>query len=382
MKVLLTRFGGIGDCFPTIATAKYLASQGHDVTVGLRDDGDKVKQSALFTEEKDFKIVDIKQVGPWSDRCVKTDIGYESVPSTYGNFDTVIDYMNVIENNSTSPFNNMTELWEFWQRSRNSNYVNWYDMHFAWANVDPSKVSEEWKRPSLILSEEEKDIAAGFKAKYSKLFVIHPFASSLARSWYQAKNLVPKILDEYSGAAILFWNPQESNWDLLTSKGPTKLPKLVDNPLRETMVVLSVADIVISVDTGCSHIAEGLGTKAIVIYSTVPAWTRNKYYKHQTHIDPGDNNPEFYTFSLGLGDPLRVKDGIEAMGEREKLVKQLFERRANLQEAMDELNTDAQGAELELNLYMKKQEALERQQSKALSSVSVDSVFKLIKEKV
>jgi glycosyl transferase family 9 (putative heptosyltransferase) len=382
MKVLLTRFGGIGDCFPTVAVAKYLAAKGHEVTVGLRDDGDKTKQSALFAEDKDIKVIDIKQVGPWRDRCVDTELGMETIQTTYGNFDRVIDYMNIIENNTTSPHNNMTDSWEHWQRSRNSNFTNWFDIHFAWANVDPTKVAEEWKRPSLILSEEEKDIAAGFKAKYEKLFVIHPFASSLARSWYQAKNLVPKILTEYPGAAILFWNPQESNWDLLTVKGPSKLPKLVENPLRETMVALSVADLVISVDTGCSHMAEGLGVKSIVIYSTVPAWTRNKYYRHQTHIDPGENNPEFYTFSLGLGDPLRVKDGVETMSEREKLVKSLFERRAGLQEAMEELNTDAQGADLELNLYVKKNEALERQQSKALSSVTVDSVFKLIKEKV
>lgn len=379
MKVLLARFGGIGDCFPVAAAARYLADQGHDVTVALRDDGSKVKQTALFREDAKFNTVDFKQVGPWADRCVKTPIGWQSIQTTYGNYDFVVDYMNIVENNSTSPVNNNEDLWEFWQRSRNSNYQNWYDLHLAWCNVNPAKVSNEYKRPHLVLTDGEKKAAADFKAKYTKLFVIHPYASSLARSWYQAKELVPKLLKDYEGCAIAFWNPSENNWDLLTRKGPTKLPKLDENPLRETMALVSAADLVICVDTGCSHIAEGLNVKSLVVYSTVPAWTRNKYYEHQTHIDPGEDHPEYYTFSLSLGDPLRVKDGMEALTERERQVKALFEKNVSAQEAMEALNTDGHGAELELKMLMAKKESWERQQSKSLSGITPDSVFDKIK---
>jgi hypothetical protein len=128
--------------------------------------------------------------------------------------------------------------------------------------------------------------------------------------------------------------------------------------------------------------AEALDKRALVIYSTVPAWTRNAYYKYQSHIDLGEKNPEYYTFSLGLGDPLRVKDGMQAMSEREKLIGQLWEHNASPQEAMERLNTDYQGAEMELKIFLARKETWERQQSKSLSGVSVDMVFKRIKELV
>lgn len=380
MKVLLTRFGGIGDSFPVISTAKYLADQGNEVTVALRDDGDKTKQSNLFSNLTDFKMLDIKQIGAWNDRCVKSGDGYISIESIYPQFDRVIDFMNVVENNSTSPTNNYKDLWEHWQRSRNSNYSNWYDLHLAWAGVDPTKVNDAYKVPYLSMVEAEYIKASEFKEKHGDVFVIHPFASSLARSWYQAKDLVPKLLKEYPDCKIAFWNPQYSAWDLLSKKGASKLEKLHDNPLRETMILIAASKLVVSVDTGCAHIAEGLHKKSLVIYSTVPAWTRNKYYAHQTHIDPGETNPEFYTFSLSLGDPLRVKEGMTGLSERENKILSLWETNAEVSEAMEVLNTDAQGAELELKLIMGKKQSWERQQSKALSGVSVDVVFDKIKE--
>ncbi len=378
MKVLLTRFGGIGDSFPVMVTAKALADRGDEVTIGLRDDGSRVKQTALFDNYSEFKFLNMKEVGPWSTRCVDIDHGQASIQTVYKNYDLVVDYMNCVENNSTSPWNNMRDQWEFWQRSRSSNYVNWYDMHLAWANIDPTKVVD--KRPFLKLSDEELERAEQLKAKYTKIFVIHPFASSLARSWYQAKELCPKLTKEYPGCAVCFWNPRDNNWDLITKTSFTKLEKLVENPLRETLVLLKASELVVCVDTGTAHMAEALDQKALVLYSTVPAWTRNAYYKYQHHIDLGSKKPEYYTFSLGLGDPLRVKDGVSVLSEREKLVSELWTRKASPQEAMAALNTDYQGAEMELKIFMARQETWERQQSKALSDITVDMVFKRIKE--
>lgn len=380
MKVLLTRFGGIGDCFPAVAAGKYLASLGNEVTVALREDDDGKRQSDMFKYDKDIKVIDMKQVGPWRERCVASDVGPKGVTAIYGNFDTVVDYMNIVENNSTCGSGKSKNLWDFWERSRNSNYQNWYDIHLAWLNINPTTVPNEAKRPVLKLTEEEQEKAQAFKSKYNKLFVIHAYASSLARSWYQAKDLVPMLLKEYPGCAIAFWNPMDNKWDLLTKKGPGDLPKMNDSQLRETMMLISQADLVVSVDTGCAHIAEGLNVKSLCIYSTVPAWTRNKYYKHQSYIDPGERNPEFYTFSLSLGDPLRVKDSMAQLSEREKLVQELYDKGVDTSAAMEALNTDAQGAQMELNLLMKRKEAVERQQSKALSSVKVDDVFEKIKE--
>lgn len=380
MKVLLTRFGGIGDTFPVMVAARNLSKQGHEVTVALRDDGGAVKQSAMFENTPEIKVIDIPEVGPWKSRCVKTDNGFISIQATYKDYDNVIDFMNCVENNNTSPAVNQ-KPWESWQRSRSSNWRNWYDLHLEWCNIDPSKLADEDKRPSLILTEAEIEAGKKFKGSASHLILIHPFASSLARSWFhQSKVLVGKIHDKYPHAKVLYWNPQGNHWDHVTKRGVYPVQKLCDNPLRDSMAIVGASDLVIAVDTGFAHVAEALNRKSIVLYSTVPAWTRNKYYKHQTHIDMGETNPEFYTFTLGLGDPLRVKDEYAKLSERELKIEEMYKRKAEIGEVCQELNTDEHGAELELRTLLAKQQSWEHQQSKALTLITPELVMAKVEE--
>jgi ADP-heptose:LPS heptosyltransferase len=380
MKVLLIRFGGIGDSFPVSVAARILSKQGHEVTILLRDDGAVTKQSVLFSNDPDFKVVDMEEIGPWKSRVIEYKNGFIEPRAFYKDYDLIIDFMGVVENNSTSIVNNMKDPWEFWQRSRSSNWVNWYDLHLAWCNIDPTQVSEEEKRPKLFLTDEEIKTAEYFKAEYDKLFVISPYASSLSRSWYQAEKLIEPLLKDYPNSAVAFWNPGKSAWNLVTSQGMGKLPKLAFNPLRETMALIHASDLVISVDTGAGHIAEALGKKSLVIYSTVPAWTRNQYYENQTHIDPGETSHDLYTFSLGLGDPLRVKAGIAELSERESTLKAMIDAKEPIEKLMEALNTDKRGVELEAQNLAGKIESWERQQSIALSSVKPDEVLNRIKE--
>lgn len=379
MKVLLTRFGGIGDGFPIMVAATQLQKRGHEVTIALRDDGGPSRQTKLWDNQTAFTFLDYEEVGPWKSRVFTYEGGLIEPRVLYKNYDLVVDFMNIVEGNSTSPVNNMKEPWEFWQRSRSSNYQNWYDLHLAWSGIDPTSLADEEKRPKLVLTEEEIKASDEFKAQYTKLFVISPFASSLSRSWYQAEKLVEPLLKEYPGCGIAFWDPQRHGWRFVSDKGNGYLPKLSFNPLRETMILVNASDLVIGVDTGVGHMAEALDRKSLIIYSTVPAWTRNKYYKYQAHIDPGETNPEYYTFSLGLGDPLRVKDGIEALSDRDKQLKDFIDRKAPVQEIAEALNTDIRGAELEARMFGTKIETWERQQSKALSDIKPETVFERIK---
>lgn len=380
MKVLLIRFGGIGDSFPVTVAARNLKKMGHEVTIILRDDGAATKQSVLFSNDPDFTVLDMEEIGPWKSRVIDYKNGFIEPRAFYKDYDLVIDFMGIVENNSTSIVNNMKDPWEFWQRSRSSNWVNWYDLHLAWCNINHSKVSLEDKRPKLFLTDEEIKTANEFKENYDKLFVISPYASSLSRSWYQAEKLVEPLLKEYANSAVAFWTPGASAWTLFTSQGRGKLPKLAFHPLRETMTLIHASDLVISVDTGAGHIAEALDRKSLVIYSTVPAWTRNKYYKHQTHIDPGEVDPSLYTFSLGLGDPLRIKSGIDELTERESTLKAMIDAKEPIDKMMEALNTDKRGVEIEAQALANKVEAWERQQSIALSSVKPDEVLNRIKE--
>lgn len=376
-KALLVRFGGIGDNAPMGVVGAQLKAKGYHVTAAFRESPgshltDVYRDNPCFDE-----LLDIQMMGPWESRCVRTQIGFCTIQSIYRDFDLVLDYMNIVENNNTSPKVDSGPA-NAWQSSRNSNFSNWYDMHLAWANIDPSKLSDAEKTPKFYVTEKETANFAKLKKHYSHLIVIQASASSISRTWFQAKELPELIINKYPEALVALWEPSMNSWVLISKKEITKLDGEKGCSIRESMALISLCDLFIGADSGFSHIAEGLGVKNIAVYSTVPAWTRNKYYTNQIAVDPGEKNPEFYTFSLGLGDPLRTLEGENNYTERDKLIVKLRENKATSAEASAALNTDEEGARLELEAFLAKQASFERQQSKALSSVSAKEVFRLV----
>ncbi len=379
-KVLLTRFGGIGDSAPIGVVGAQLKKRGYHVTAALRDDGKESRLTDLYQGNPCFdELLDWAEIGPWGNRCVKTQFGFCSIENLYQDFDLVLDFMNIIEGNNTSPIK-ADGPGNVWQGSRNSNWVNWMDLHLAWANIDPTSVPDDEKRPQYFVDDMEKENILSLKKKYGRLVTIQTSASSISRSWFQAKELPDKIIKAYPDVMVAYWEQGVRAWVLVTKDGATRLEIKSDSALRASMSLIACSDLYIGADTGFSHIAEGLGVKNIAVYSTVPAWTRNKYYKHQITVDHGKDNPEFYTFNLGLGDPLRTIDGLAGLTEREKLVQDLRSKKSTAKEAAAALNTDEEGATLELESLLRKQASFERQQSKSLSSVSADEVFALIQE--
>lgn len=376
-KVLLTRFGGMGDLAPLTTVGAQLKKRGWNVTLACRDGGEGQRHSDLFFKNPSFDtVLDLREVGPWHTRSVKTQLGWGSVNNIYPDFDLVLDYMNIIEGNNTSPLVND----EAWQHSRSSNWRNWYDLHLEWANIDPTQVPDEEKRPIFTLAPSEGKLFEHLKEKYSHIFVVQTNASSLSRTWYQAEKLVGMLVQAYENPLVAYWHPTQNCWVVSTKQGASKLNVPNYPALRVSMALISVADLYIGADTGFTHVAEALGVKHIAIYSTVPWWTRAKYYKFQTPIDPGQKNPEFYTFNLGLGDPLRIAEGREGMSPREKQVEKLFKQKASVEEAAEALNTDLDGARYELDAFIRKQASWERIQSKALSTVTPEMVLGKVKE--
>jgi hypothetical protein len=378
-KVLLTRFGGLGDLAPMTVVGAQLKKRGWHVTLACRDGGPDMRQSVMFVKNPAFdEVMDLKEMGPWHDRCIKTQLGWCSVNSIYKDFDLVLDYRNIIEGNNTSPVKKSGPEYA-WQESRSSNWRNWYDLHLEWANIDPTQVPEDEKRPIYNLLPGESEVFAGLREKYTNIFVIQTNASSLSRTWYQAEKLPNLLLGAYENPLVVIWDNQANCWVMVTKQGEQKLNVRNHPPLRVSMALIAIADLYIGADTGFTHVAEALGIPHIAIYSTVPAWTRAKYYKHQIAIDPGVKNPEFYTFNLGLGDPLRVIEGMASLSEREKLVERLHDAGSSAQEAAEALNTDVEGAKYELQSFMAKKASFDRIQSKALSTVTAASVLEKVK---
>lgn len=379
-KVLLTRFGGLGDLAPVMVVGTQLKKRGYHVTAAIRDDGKSSRSADLVRDNPCFDAtLDMLEVGPWGTRCIKTQLGYCSINNIYSDFDIVLDYMNIVEGNSTSPLRGNSPA-DAWQASRSSNWVNWYDLHLAWANIDPTSVSDDEKRPVFEVTAQEKSRILELKAGHSHLITIQTAASSISRTWNQAKQLPDMLLKVYPEALVAFWDHTLSAWLLVSKKGATRLQITNESPLRGSMALIACSDLYVGADTGFSHVAEGLGIPNIAVYSTVPAWTRNKYYKHQITVDHGKDNPEFYTFNLGLGDPLRTIEGLNGLSEREKQIEAMHKRKAGVKEAAAALNTDEEGATLELESFLRKKASFERQQSKSLSSVTAEEVFGIIEK--
>lgn len=378
-KVLLTRFGGMGDLAPLTTVGAQLKKKGWNVTLACRDGGEGQRHSDLFVNNPSFdQVLDLRAMGPWQTRCVKTQLGWGSVNNIYSDFDMVLDYMNIIEGNNTSPLVKQEPGYE-WQTSRNSNWRNWYDLHLEWANIDPTGVPEEEKRPIFTLIPGEEKLFASLREKYSHVFVVQTNASSLSRTWYQAEKLVGLLVENYENPVVAYWHPKHNHWVMYSKQGVTRLSVPNHPAIRVSMALISVADLYIGADTGFTHVAEALGVPHIAIYSTVPWWTRAKYYKHQTPIDPGIQNPEYYTFNLGLGDPLRVKEGKDGLTAREKQVEELIKAKASIEDFAEALNTDLDGARYEADAFIRKQASWERIQSKALSTVKPEMVLEKVK---
>jgi hypothetical protein len=369
MKYLLSRFGGFGDIAPITCVGRVLKRLGHQVDLVVRDGGPDCNQPELLIDNPTFdNVFGAREIGPQKVRAIRTQIGWIEPQAVYKDYDVVIDYRNSIEGNSTSPFNQKGPQFT-WQNSRNSNWRNWYDLSLEWANIDPTSVPDEEKRPNFNLLAGEEKLFQPMRENFDKIFVIQPFASSLARTWYQAKSL-PKLLSEkYQNSIALIWNANEKCWFGFTRKGSNRIES-VGSPLRFSMAMISKADLFIGVDTGYSHVAEGLDVKSLVMYGTVPAWTRAKYYKHQTAIDPGVEHPEFYSFSLSLGDPNRVIEGIEGFSAREKQLYEGIQAGKPPEELQEEMNTTKEGIQVEYNALQARMHSFEHQQSQALSLVT------------
>lgn len=377
MKYLCSRFSGMGDLAPITAVGRILKQQGHTVDLIVRDGGPDQNHPELLIENPSFdNVFGAREIGPQKVRAIRTQLGWIEPQVIYKDYDVVIDYRNSIEGNSTSPLNQRGHQ-HGWQQSRNSNWRNWYDLSLEWANIDPTSVPDEEKRPNFNLLEGEEKLFQPMRDNFDKIFVVQPFASSLARTWYQAKTLPKLLTDKYDNSIVLIWNANEKCWFGHTKKGSNRVEAL-GSPLRFSMAMISKADLFIGVDTGYSHVAEGLGVKSLVMYGTVPAWTRAKYYKYQTPIDMGIEHPEFYSFSLSLGDPNRVLEGIAGFSAREKQLYEGIESGKSPDELMEEMNTTKEGIQVEYNALKARLHSFEHQQSQALSLVTPKLVMEYV----
>jgi ADP-heptose:LPS heptosyltransferase len=277
---LLVRFGGMGDSLFLTSAARVLTQRGYAVTVAAPK-----SHAEIFANNPDIAFVPlvrraVYQRGSTGEVYLAQSaeghlMPIEAVYESFRNDDPcrewrVTDFCGIIEGNTMRPFIGETQ---------NSDFVNTYDMHLSWCGIDPATIADELKRPVYMVSPKERAWAEGVLANLPRpVVMIQSGASAPARTYMRGKELAKKLIDD--GATVLYWNGQQWHFDGAILPIPEGM-----GGIRATGALVSAADTVISVDTFISHLAEAIGTQHLTLYSTVPAWTRSKYYSKETTVD-------------------------------------------------------------------------------------------------
>jgi hypothetical protein len=279
---LLIRYGGLGDSLFLTAVAHQLRKTGLFVDIAIPAHHVPMMQNNTDIE----RVYPLHRIGPWSRsqagpvNLVKTETGalmpieciipqYEtgSVPRQV----RYTDYFRIIEGNGCHPS----------AETGNSDYVNTYDLHLSWAGIDPEMVPDSEKRPFYSPTSDELDWAENvLKGVNHPIILWQPHASAPARSYYRAVENAQAVEKKIGGFHLL-WDKGLNKW--MHHTGAIDYGDM--NPLRATAALIAKADLLVSADTFVSHLAEAVGTKHLTWYSTVSAWTRSKYYKHEITFD-------------------------------------------------------------------------------------------------
>ena len=371
-KVLMTRFGGIGDSVMLTGIAAYLADNGFYVRFCVPE-----KQVELFTNLTIFdKVEAIKRLPNLQNgrECLKVPHGYAMLDKIKEDLHKknwlIADFKHMIENNSMwggYPYN---QFHGYWTRTMNSNYQNWYDIAFSWINVDPTKVPAEYKRPFYAVEKEEADFADSVLP--DDFIAVNLSASSLARAIYHQHTFVDELLK--AGHNILHWN--ENHWEYRSHDGNYSKDIKVKS-VRESAALVSRSKLFVSTDSGLSHIAEALGVKQLTIYTTVPAWTRMKYYRHSTALESGVHCSP--CFVIGRFCPI-IEHDVEAnkkgLTERERQVLEMSDKKIPPEQAAMILNTSPEGLNLLFDTALKKKEHLKNAEPECIKSITPERLMK------
>jgi len=361
---VLFRLGGLGDILILTPVAKELKKRGYEVDAVIGSPTGDVKKilegANLF---RDIVIYGrFPQTG--ADVCEAGGGDWMSVNMKKEGYDLVVDYKFSVELNSHHR-HMANGPGKEWFLSQNSNFMNWVDIMFAWAGIDPNTIAQEDKIPVYNMTDEENAWAKKLlrNSNPDLLVSIQTNASSLVRTWYNPQLLPEAIKGEFHDKKVEFVVFDGSKWHHLKGKHdfPVIFPKGMD-PIRASAALVGNSDIFVGADSGFSHIAEVLGIKSLTIYTTVPAWTRMKYYKYSEAIEPvGD------TFDGVQCRPCFVLDRY-CPRVREKVTDQLSPREKELKEAVEQnihpavvaqkLKTTPQGVMMEAKVLNERLNAL------------------------
>jgi ADP-heptose:LPS heptosyltransferase len=376
---LMLRVGGLGDIVILTPIAKALHNKGYQVDFFCGSPTGKVSE---LIEGLPY-IHQVKSI----DRingidCIEVeDKHFVSIEIFKPNYDEVFDYRNSIEENRPAQFLNKDEGW---RHTINSNYANWVDLSLAWSNIDPTTIPDSDKLPEIsgITTSEEYTkwlntyLPDGVDRDYN-IIGIQLQASSLLRSWYRAKDLPEIIHKKYPNDIVIIFTGAE--WTMISKNGTRKieLPENL-NPLKCSAHLIFSMDAFISADSGMSHIAEAVYTPCITIYTTVPAWTRDKYYKFAYPLQASCVCSPCFTLEALC--PLQKKAVEESLSDREKDIFKAGTTGISIFEVAKKYETVPMAIEQEFASINQKIQALSAHMPACVASITPDMILEKLEQ--
>ena len=371
---LMLRVGGLGDLLILTPIGKALYNKGYKVDYFCGSPTGKVFE--LIEGLKYFNSVkELIRVNGID--CITDEDGHlVSVEILKQNYDEVFDFKFSVENNKSGLNKD-----EGWRQTINSNFQNWIDLSFSWANIDPTKVLSQDKLPEISVKDYQKyfdwfNEATPFKIKGDRdyrIIGVQLQASTLIRSWYKAQDLPELIHSKYPDDIVAIF--ANGKWYCLSKYGRQEI-NFPDgyNHLICSAVLIQQMNCFISADSGSSHLAEALEVPTIDVYTTVPAWTRIRDYKYAYPIEP--NNVECHPcFTLDLFCPIERGKAIESLTEEERNVLKLVESGINPIEIARKLGTMVRGVQMQYEAIKKKVEALSANEPACVRSITPDKIL-------
>lgn len=378
-RCLILRVGGLGDILILSAIAKALHEKGFLVDFFM---GSPTGEIHEFFQGLPF-IANAKKIQRVSGvDCVEDeDKHLVSVELLKRQYDEVFDYKLSVEENRVG-FNKTDD----WRASINSNYQNWVDLSLAWANIDPTKIADKDKRPIIHFgtTNGEQSKFHQWVLKYlplqvgtTKIIGIQLQASSLIRSQYYSDDLPNIIHQKYPEYIVVLFSG--GKWYALSRFGKEEM-KFEEglNPLMCSAALIDTMDVFITADSGSSHLAEAVGTPTIGIYTTVPAWTRTKYYdkSHDIQTDVVCHP----CFTLDLFCPIRKREAFDSLSQREKDIIKQLESGVNIYQVAKDFSTMPKAIQMEYESAKKRVEALSAQEAACVKSITPDMIMNKLSE--
>lgn len=382
MKYMMSRFGGIGDAVILTVVARELIDRGHEVHLSVPQ-----HQVSLFDNlpECFTKVLETARFQGHID-CIKGKWGWMSVEAMKDEFTVFmgekdrtfapIDYKYSIELNANMGHAGRADYMGYWLRSQNSNFQNWVDLSLGWAGIDPQSVPDERKVPVYRQREPEKNWARRtLRGASEPIIGLHMFASSLSRTYYRHEDVAKALLEAYPTATIIHW--MGDHW-IQGSKAGFKRLELPEHFLRHSVSLVKGMDLIICADSALSHYAAAVDTPSITTYTTVPPWTRGKYYPKGRGI-VGDV-PCHPCFNLHRYCPLNQKRAEETLSDREKQMLELEQGGAPPPEAAKVLGTHVESLNHEYNAMRQRMEGIAGMVPDCVKDITPERILAEVKE--